>query len=162
MTVLQIRMILSTSLLTLLLLGCQSGKPNEAAHALLEDYIDDVTGFAGSASGMMKSLANHESRVDSLKGQVPGTFILRYRRLLAATRLLIAQKRDERETQQIVDFVKSVTGISPPADDNKLIVAAAGALSEEVLRLDMLLDGETDLNKVRLRYAERLRARKRT
>jgi hypothetical protein len=162
MTVLQIRMILSTLLLTLLLLGCQSRRPNEAAHALLEAYIDDVTGFAGSAPTMMKSIADQETRVDSLKGQVPGAFIHRYRRLLAATRLLIAQKRDERETQQIVDFVRSVTGISPPVDDNKLIVAGAGALSEEVLRLDMLLDGETDVNKVRLRYAERLRSRRRT
>ena len=159
MTVLQGRMILPAILFTLCLTGCQS-RPNDAAHALLETYMDDMTGLAGSAEAMLKSLDELEGKVASLKGQVPDAFIERYRRLATTARLLVAKKRDQHETQQLTDFVKSVTGTAPPAGENNLIIAAAGALSEEVLRLDMLLDGETDRDKVRKRYADRLRARR--
>jgi hypothetical protein len=160
MTVFQGRLLLSTLLLTLFLTGCQS-RPNDAAHVLLETYMDGVTGFAGSSDAMLKSLDEQESGIASLKGQVPDAFIDRYRRLITTTRLVVAKKRDDRETQQIASFVQSVTGATPPAGENNLIIAAAGAFGEEVLRLDMLLDGETDRNKVRARYAERLRAKQR-
>ena len=161
MTVMQGRMIFSTLLLTFCLLGCQS-RPNDAAHTLLETYIDDITGLAGSSEAMLKSLDRQESKVASLNGVVPGAFIEGYRRLITATRLALAKKRNERDNEQIAAFVKSVTGTAPPPGDNNLIIAAAGAFSEEVLRLDMLLEGETDRDKVRVRYAERLRARIRT
>jgi hypothetical protein len=161
MTVLQGRMILSTLLLTFLLLACQP-RPNDAAHALLETYMDDVTSLAGSPSRMLKSLDAQESKVASLRGQVPDDFIDRYHRLIAMTRLVVAKKHDERETQQIDEFVHSVTGKAAPSGDNNLTIAAAAAFSEEVLRLDMLLDGETDRNKVRARYAERLLTKQRT
>lgn len=154
-------MILSMLLLSLFLAGCQS-RPNDAAHALLETYMDDVTGMVGGPSAMLKSLDAQEDKVASLGGQVPDAFIDRYRRLIATTRLVAAKKRDERETQQIAAFVQSVTGNAAPSGDNNLIIAAAAAFSEEVLRLDMLLDGETDRHKVRAHYAERLRANQRT
>jgi hypothetical protein len=154
-------MILSTLLLGLFLLGCQS-RPHDAAHALLETYMDDVTGMVGGPSAMLKSLDAQEREVDSLRGQVPNDFIDRYRRLIATTRLVVARKPDERETQQIAAFVQSVTGKAAPSGESKLTIAAAAAFSEEVFRLDMLLDGETDRNKVRARYAERLRAKQRT
>ena len=161
MTVLQGRMIFSTLLLTFCLLGCQS-RPNDAAHTLLETYMDDITGMAGSSEAMLKSLDEQESKIATLKGAVPDAFIERFGRLIAATRLVVAKKRDERESEQIVVFVKSVTGNAPPAGDNNLIIAAASAFADEILRLDMLLDGETDRDKVRTRYAERIRARRRT
>ena len=129
---------------------------------LLETYLDDITGLAGSPSAMLEALDQQESRLTSLKGQVPDAFIERYQRLLKTTRLVMAQKRNGQETEQIAAFVQSVTGRKPAGGDNNLILAAAAAFSEEVLRLDMLLDGETDLNKVRARYADRLRVRGRT
>ena len=161
MTVLHGRMIFSTLLLTLFLAGCQS-RPNDAAHALLETYMDDVTGMVGGPSAMLQSLDAQERTLVSLKGEVPDAFIDRYRRLIATTRLVVAKKRDERETRQIAAFVESITGNAAPAGENNLIIAAAAAFSEEVFRLDMLLDGQTDRNKVRARYAERLRPRQRT
>jgi hypothetical protein len=153
-------MILSTLLLTLLL-GCQS-RPYDAAHVLLETYMDDVTSMVGGPSAMLKSLDAQESELASLKGQVPDVFIERYCRLIAMTRLVVAKKPEGRETQQIAEFVQSVTGKAAPSGYNSLIISVAAAFSEEVLQLDMLLDGETNLNKVRARYAERLRARQRT
>jgi len=161
MTGFQGRMILSMLLLTLPLLGCQS-RPNDAAHALLETYMDDLTGMVGGTSAILKSLDVQESQVASLRGQVPEAFIDRYARLIATTRLVVAKKPDSRETQQIAAFIKSVTGHAAPSSDNNLIIAAAAAFSEEVIRLDMLLDGEADRDKVRARYAERLRPRQRT
>src|SRR4030095_580230 len=107
MTALQGRMILSTLLLGLFL-GCQS-RPHDAAHALLETYMDDVTGMVGGPSAMLKSLDAQEREVDSLKGHVPNDFIDRYLRLIATTRLVVARKPGERETQQISAFVQSVT-----------------------------------------------------
>ena len=41
-----------------------------------------------------------------------------------------------------------------------LSMSAAFAFSEEVLRLNMLLDGETNREKARQKYAERLRAKR--
>jgi hypothetical protein len=44
--------------------------------------------------------------------------------------------------------------------DFNLIASSAFAFNEEMLRLDMLLDGETDREKVRAKYAEKFRARR--
>lgn len=159
MTMPQIRLTLISTLLAVFALGCQS-KPNAAGHELLNAYMDSATGMGGSPAAMMKALDEQDSKVDSLKGRVPDSFIKRYHRLINATRLAIAQTRDDRARQQIAEFVQSVTGMAPPLDDKKLTIAAAGAFSEEVLLLDMLLDGETNRNKVREKFAERLRARR--
>src|SRR5262245_7956596 len=117
MTVLQGRMILSTVLLAFFLPGCQS-RPNDAGHSLLETYMDDLTEMAGSSSAMLKCLDLQESKAASLQGQVPDTFIDRFRRLIATTRLVVAKKRDERETQQIAAFVQSVSGNAAPPGEN--------------------------------------------
>lgn len=156
----QIRTILATILLALSL-GCQTAQqPNAIAHALLNTYMDDATGSAAGLNGMIKDLDEEESKLVALKGQVPEAFYDRYQRLIATTRLAIAPSRDEHSNQQIASFVQSVTGTPAPAGENELTVAAARAFSEEVLRLDMLLDGETNRDKVRERYAERLRSRR--
>ena len=153
----QARVILITTLLAGALLGCRS-QSNEAAHALLEAYMENATGFAG-APAMTTALDDQESKLASLKGQLPQAFHDRYQRLIDITRLTIAPTIDGPSRQQIAEYVQSVTGTPPPEGANNLTISAAFAFSEEVLRLDMLLDGETDRDKVREKYAEIIRAK---
>jgi hypothetical protein len=156
----QIRIILATILLAAAF-GCQTTQqPNAAAHDLLNAYMDDATGSAAGITGMIQDLDQQQSKLGALKGQVPEAFYDRYERLIATTRLAVAPSRDEHSSQEIAAYVQSVTGTPAPAGENNLTIAAARAFSEEVLRLDMLLDGETNRDKVREKYAERLRSKK--
>src|SRR5262245_19585466 len=155
----QSRLILITALIVGGLWGCRS-QSNEAAHALLEAYMVNVTGMSAGATAMTSALDDQERKLSTLKGQLPHDFHDRYQRLIDITRLAIMPSIDGPSRQQIAEYVQSVTGTPPAEGENNLTIAAAFAFSEEVLRLDMLLDGETDRDKVREKYAEIIRAKK--
>ena len=142
----------------LFLAGC-AAENREAELSLLESYMKNFTALAvpSAFKSMSSSLDEQEKRLYSLKGEISEDFFSRYERMLSVTRLTIQPKRNADDLRAIADYIRSVTGQAAPSGDNDLIVAAAFALSEEVLRLDMEVSGESDREKVRKKYADLMR-----
>jgi hypothetical protein len=154
--------------------GCGASS-NEAAHKLIEDYMATSTSVERKAEHP-KALDELQSRAQSLKGQLPEDFYVRYQRLIEMSRLAIS-KLDDNGRQQLAGYIQSITGAPPtrgdptfaanitsltgaaPSPDMDLAISAAFACGEEALRLEMMLDGETDHEKARKNLAEKLRSR---
>jgi hypothetical protein len=156
--------VVSAVLIAALCLGCGS-QSNEAAQQLLDDYmvlVTDVQGTAASKTTVLDELSQR-AETHSDQGRLPSDFYRRYQDMIDATRLSIAPGNDEdaREDARVklTKYIESITGAPPPTEIN-LTVSAAFAISEEAVRLSMLLSGETDPEKARQKYAERLTARK--
>ena len=131
-----------------------------------------------TAASKIDILDELDNKAQSLKGQLPPDFYERFRRLIATTRLSIAPNPDEHSREQINAYIQTITGAPPPKGDTdletsiqsltgkaskgdmNLTISAAFAFSEEALRLNMLLDGETNREKARQKYAEKLRSKR--
>jgi hypothetical protein len=168
---------LSVVLIVTISQGCQS-RSREAAHLLLDQYFENSLSIKETAASKTRVLDELEKNARALKGQIPDEFSKRYLRLVDMTRLSIATNMDAQARQQLADYIESITGAAPPKGDSSfdasiqflrgapsrldfnLIASSAFAFNEEMLRLDMLLDGETDREKVRAKYAEKFRARR--
>lgn len=155
--------------------GCRSAS-NVAAHKLLDRYFENELATV-SAPAKRRVLDELQTETRELKGKLPDNFYDRYARLVEITRLSLLPDIDANQRGQIVAYIQSITGQAPakagtgleslqsltgrPAKgDINLAIAEAFAFSEEVIRLDMLLDGETDREKVRQKYAEKFPAKR--
>ena len=139
--------------------GCAS-QSDEAAHQLLYDYIDSMSNVNGTAEAKIKAVDEQRTRLHSLKGQMREDFYDRFESLLATTRLSFAPETDGASREQVVTYIKSITGSSPSTQGMDLTIAEAFAFSEEAVRLQMLLDGETNHEKAKKKFAEQLKSRR--
>jgi len=157
--------------------GC-SGRSDEAAHQLIEDYMAISTNVKTKGPEVRRVLDELQSRAQSLKGELREDFYDRYHRLIEMSRLSFETKLDDSGRQQLADYIQSITGAPPARGDGRLeatvqsltgappkfdldfTISAAFACGEEALRLEMLLDGETDREKARKALADKIRLRR--
>ena len=128
--------------LVLIAFTCQSclSQARKAADTLLDDYVKATappTARESSARRMRASLDELDKRVRGLPNEVPKEFVERYRRLLDATRALIAEPRDQDSETRLREYVKSITGAVP--SEKEMIPASADAFLTEIARLRALL-----------------------
>ena len=85
------------------------------------------------------------------------TFRERHKRLVAVTRAIFEPSSDgdarREHDDRLREFAIAVAGPdAPPIDPNAGLSAVGPLLADEVLNLHMLLAGETDREKARLRF----------
>ena len=170
------RMTVSVILAAWVTFGC-SGRSDEAAHQLIEDYMAMST-TVKTGPEVRRVLDELQSRAESLKGELREDFYARYHRLIEMSRLSFETKLDNNGRQQLTDYIQSITGAPPARGDGRLeatvqsltgappkidldfTISAAFACGEEALRLEMLLDRETDREKARKTLADKIRLRR--
>jgi hypothetical protein len=156
---LRIKLVLVAILSIAFLPGCRSQSNNAAGHELLDAYLSNQmsvsNGKEGAAARMEESLSAMESKAKSHKAELPEQFFDRYMRLIAATRLVIKTPQTSETKQGLHDYIRSVTGSAPPPGQN-LTVLAAFAFSTEVVKLGMLLDGETNFERAKKKQIDRV------
>lgn len=138
------------------LCGC-GAQTDDASHQLLYNYLNSIAspGVRHTAEGTISAMDDQQAKLHALKGQLPEDFYNRFDRLLATTRLSVEPKSDDKADAQISAYIKSVTGSLPPEGKN-LRTSAAAAFSEEAVRLEMQLDGETNWDKASQKLAQHL------
>jgi len=148
---------LAPAILFAILCGCGS-QTDDAAHQLLYNYVDSIAnpGIRHTAEGTISAMQEQETKLHALKGQLPEDFYNRLDRLMAATRLSVATKTDDKASQQVSAYIQSITGSLPP-EGRDIRISAASAFSEEAVRLEMKLNGETDREKASQKLAQHLK-----
>jgi hypothetical protein len=140
--------------------------------------MENAADVQTKAAEKLRILDDLAREAESNKESLSAEFHDRFGELVEMTRISIASNNAD-ERKRLSAYIEKTTGApvqekspsefdkqmefltgKPIPDDVNLTIAAAFAFSEEVLRLDMLLDGETDREKVRKKYAEKLQAKR--
>jgi hypothetical protein len=172
-----VRLAVAVMFLTAIVTGC--AQSNETAHKLLEGYMENAVSVQTKADAKLRVLDDLAKEAESNKENLPAVFHQRFMELLEMTKLSIGSTLDADDRKKLSAYIEKITGAplqekSPDAfekqmqaltgkpipNDVNITIAAAFAFSNEVVRLDMLLDGETDPEKVRKKYAEKIQAKR--